>query len=348
MNGCASLLAFMRFASRYAAFGVTIGLGAVLHSGMAHVAQADEGSCRHCARLSYSTAPDVEHCPDERDVRDAVAARLGYDPFDAVHDDPSTTRDVIVVVKKSGKGIVGSLEVKGPNPGRRELESPSGDCREVVDALTVAIAIGLDPASLTGPALSPPPPLALPPGPPGASPPPSADRPESPPPPRDRNPVHVRVGVGPVVMFGELPSPAAGFVVSAAARYRAFEPTIEGLATLPVSQSGAVGSVDASLLAVTLLPCGRIDPLFACVGMTLGSLHGEASGVGGPLRGSDFYSAASVRGGAELPLGSSFYVRGYVEAVAPITRITLQLASQDVWRMSSVAARVGASVGVLF
>jgi hypothetical protein len=33
------------------------------------------------ARLVYLREPSAESCPDERSVRGAVAARLGYDPF---------------------------------------------------------------------------------------------------------------------------------------------------------------------------------------------------------------------------------------------------------------------------
>lgn len=305
------------------------------------------------ARLTYGPDPDVERCPTARELRDAVAARIGYDPFEAAPagEAEAEPREVIVRVHKAAAGIVGSLELRGPHPGQRELASPRGDCREVLDSFAVAIAIGLDPSSLTRPSGDPPP-----------SPPPSPAPPSLPPameapgPPAERpgaplaqsDPIDVRLGAGPVVLFGELPAAAPALAVAVGLRRRWLEPGVEGLATLPVSQSSGAGSVTASLLAVTLLPCGHASVLFGCLGLTLGRLRGEGEGVAGPLHGSELYMAASARGGAELAVTRSIWIRGYAEAVAPLTRITLQLAAQDVWRVPSVAARVGAAAGIRF
>jgi hypothetical protein len=185
-------------------------------------------------------------------------------------------------------------------------------------------------------------PPPMPPG--GIASPPPAERPAAPP----AQPFDLRVGAGPFVTFGELPAVAPALAVSFGLRWRWFEPTLEGFATLPVTQSGPVGSISASLLAVAFVPCGHVDLLFACAGLTLGTLRGEAEGVVGPLQGSELYAAASARGGAEWAITRSVWLRGYAEAVAPLTRITLQLAAHDVWRMPSVAARVGAAAGVRF
>jgi hypothetical protein len=305
------------------------------------------------ARLTYGPDAEIERCPTERELRDAVAVRLGYDPFEAPPEpDPSAPegREVIVQVHKRGTGIVGSMELRGPHPGQRELASPRGDCREVLDSFAVAIAIGLDPSSLTRP-VGDPPPATLPPSmPPGMIVPstPPADHPVGPPEPKE--PIDVRVGGGPVVAFGELPAIAPAVALSVGVRWRWVEPILEGFATLPVSQPSGGGSVTASLLTVGLFPCGHADMFFACVGLTLGTLRGEGegAGIGGALQGNQLYSSASARGGVELAVTRLVWVRGYAEAVVPTTRITLQLASQDVWRMPSVAARVGVAAGVRF
>jgi len=298
------------------------------------------------ARLTYGPDPDIERCPTEREVRDAVAARMGYDPFEAAPGAAAEAREVVVLVRRRGGGVVGSLELRGPHPGQRELASPSGDCREVLDSFAVAIAIGLDPSSLTRP-IGDAPPAPLPPPPVAVDPPTvPAERPVAPPAPSD--PIDVRLGGGPVVSFGELPATAPALAVSIGLRWRWIEPTVEGLATLPVSHASTAGTVTASLLAVGVVPCGHADMLFACVGLSLGTLRGEGEGIARPLHGSQLYAAASARGGAELAITRSVWVRGYAEAVAPVTRITLQLAAQDVWRMPSVAARVGAAAGVRF
>jgi len=124
------------------------------------VAWAGEGERVH-ARLTYAPDADVERCPSERELRDSVASRLGYDPFDAAPGNGNGSepepREVVVQVHKRGTGIVGAMELRGPRPGQRDLASPRGDCREVMDAFAVAIAIGLDPSSLTRPAGEAPP-----------------------------------------------------------------------------------------------------------------------------------------------------------------------------------------------
>jgi hypothetical protein len=311
------------------------------------------GDERVHASLSYAPDADIERCPTATELQDAVAARVGYDPFDAsASGGDASRREVVVAVHRRAGGIVGVLELRGPRPGIRELASPSGDCRELLDALAVAIAIGIDPASLTRPAGEPPAPLPAPapapvsvvaPAPP-APPAPSPDRVSEP----GKEPVDVRVGAGPVVLFGELPATAAGIDIGVGARWKWLEPTVEGIATLPVSLSTSQGQVTASLIAAALVPCGHADVIFACVGLTLGALRGEGDAVASPRHGSQLYGAASARGGAELPLSRTVWLRAYAEAVAPLTRIALQLAAQDVWRVPSVAARVGVAAGIRF
>jgi hypothetical protein len=316
---------------------------AAMAGGLAMWPSSARGDDRVHASLTYAPDADIERCPTATELEDAVAARVGYDPFDG-----STTgadvsrREVVVAVHRRAGGIVGVLELRGPRPGIRELASPSGDCRELLDALAVAIAIGIDPASLTRPPGEPP---AVPaPAPVVVAPAPSPDRVSEP----VKEPVDVRVGAGPVVLFGELPATAAGIELGIGARWKWLEPTVEGIATVPVSLSTPQGQVTASLIAAALVPCGHADVLFVCVGLTLGALRGEGDAVASPRRGSQLYGAASARGGAELALSRTVWLRGYAEAVAPVTRIALQLAAQDVWRVPSVAARVGVAAGIRF
>jgi hypothetical protein len=319
-------------------------------------ALADE---RVNASLTYAPDADIERCPTAPELKDAVAARVGYDPFDGARapGPDAARREVVVAVHRRGAGIVGVLELRGPRPGTRELVSPNGDCRELLDALAVAIAIGIDPASLTRPPGEPPPPAAAPPSPSpapvpapaplGSAPPPEADRAPAAPP---KEPVEVKLGAGPVVLFGELPATAPAIAVGLGVRWKWLEPTVEGIGTLPVALDarGGQGRVTASLIAAALVPCGHADVFFGCVGVTFGALRGEGELVGSARRGSQFYSGASGRAGAELAISRTVWVRAYAEAVAALTHIALQLAAQDVWRVPSVAARVGATAGIRF
>jgi hypothetical protein len=319
---------------------------AAMTGGLAMWPSSARGDDRVHASLTYAPDADIERCPTATELEDAVAARVGYDPFDgSTAGADASRREVVVAVHRRAGGIVGVLELRGPRPGIRELASPSGDCRELLDALAVAIAIGIDPASLTRPPGEPPPPAPTPaPAPVVVAPAPSPDRVSEP----AKEPVDVRVGAGPVILFGELPATAAGIEIGIGARWKWLEPTVEGIATLPVSLSTSLGQVTASLIAAALVPCGHADVIFLCVGLTLGALRGEGDAVASPRRGSQLYSAASARGGAEVALSRTVWLRGYAEAVAPVTRIALQLAAQDVWRVPSVAARVGVAAGIRF
>src|SRR6185295_14620015 len=78
----------------------------------------------------------AEACPDEAQVRAAVAARLGYQPFATGAETRIEAR-----VAPVGSGLRATIEVTRPGaaPGKRELSSRTGDCVELAGALELAI-----------------------------------------------------------------------------------------------------------------------------------------------------------------------------------------------------------------
>src|SRR5438046_3043269 len=121
------------------------------------------------ADFSWTKAPGAESCPDEQQVREAVAARLGYQPFES----GSATR--ITAIVEPAAGLRGTVEVvrEGRAPARRELTSATRECSELAASLELAIAIAIDPHSLaraaepvqTAPPAPPPAPTPPPPTP---------------------------------------------------------------------------------------------------------------------------------------------------------------------------------------
>lgn len=102
--------------------------------------------------LSYQ-APEGAGCPTEDAVRAAVTGELGYDPWDPV-DDGASPR-IGVTIRAARGGVRGRVEMRatdGRHLGARELEAPS--CAELAGALTLAIAVAIDPLR----AVAPPPP----------------------------------------------------------------------------------------------------------------------------------------------------------------------------------------------
>lgn len=299
------------------------------------------------ATLEMQRSVGTERCPSESELRASVGARLGYDPFVV---DASTR--VLVRLEARERAIVGTLEVHGARAGQREIASPEGDCREVVDALATAIAIGLDPASLTRPPSEPPPapvepaPTPTPPPTPAPVAPPPAP-PPPPPPPAAREPVHLQASASAALLLGELPGPAPGFELSFGARYRFVSAHVEGAFAARTSSHGA-GEISTSLLGASLTPCAHVSWLFGCVVGRLGALRGEGRAVDRPERAAVPYGSLGLRVGVTIPLVGPVFARAYGELGAPLNRVGFELDGTEVWTSPTLAARFGLGAGAQF
>ena len=113
---------------------------------LATVLASVTASATPSARLVYSRAHGAESCPDEQALRDAVSARVGYDPFF-----PWAKQTIIAAVAPgSSRGFTASVSLVDEHDvdhGSRTL-STQGECRELVDVAALAIAIAIDPRSL--------------------------------------------------------------------------------------------------------------------------------------------------------------------------------------------------------
>src|SRR5262249_42045560 len=110
---------------------------------------APAANARPSAHVIYVRGDGAEGCPNEETLRSAVAARLGYDAFREA--DARTIRAAIAREKRGPYPVL--LERIGPDSvaaGQRELTSASADCDEVFLAMTLAIAIAIDPMHAEG------------------------------------------------------------------------------------------------------------------------------------------------------------------------------------------------------
>ncbi len=101
------------------------------------------------ARLIYVRGHGADTCPDEDAVRNAVAARLGYDPFVAF-----AANILVAHVRREGDGFhtaVGLVDENGVERGARQLTVDSRECADAIAAMALTISIAIDPLSLTGP-----------------------------------------------------------------------------------------------------------------------------------------------------------------------------------------------------
>ncbi len=105
-------------------------------------------------RFRYAWARDegAERCPDGPTIARDVARRLGRDPFVTVSGAPS----IEAMVRREGSSWVARLVVRdagGGLVGTREFTSTSADCTAIASAVTLGVALSIDPEA----ALRPPP-----------------------------------------------------------------------------------------------------------------------------------------------------------------------------------------------
>jgi hypothetical protein len=206
----------------------------------------------------YVRTRGAESCPDERELRDAVAARVGYDPFFWW---AKQTVVATMSLEPSG-GFAASVmlvDEQGMGRGMRTLTT-TGACPEIVDAAALAIAIAIDPRSLDPRAPSPssdespaPEPVLVP----VPKPPPSRVE-ATQPAPSPRRALVFEGSLGAVAVSGGSPAPALGAFVGLAARLGQASVGVEGRfdgASGAPAQGG--GRISVKLWNASLLQSAR-------------------------------------------------------------------------------------------
>lgn len=124
---------------RLRVIGLALGIfvyGVALRSNAAEKSQA---------RLVYVLGAGVRDCPAPMQLRIAVTARLGYDPFSA-----TAPRTVIAQIEEKSSELLGHVELvsdENVSQGARELTAPGDRCSELVRAMALSISIAIDPES---------------------------------------------------------------------------------------------------------------------------------------------------------------------------------------------------------
>ncbi len=320
----------------------------------AAVARAEPVSVSGSARLRYELGPGADGCPDEQALRNAVAARLGYDPFsDAA---PRTLR---ARVESAGAERVATVRMEGADGkslGERRLTSRAADCGELAAAMQLAITIAIDPLVLTRPApeLTPPPPPVVDTPPPPPPPPPASTEPE-------RYAFHPQVrqvpeeelepaapldwglGVGPLASTGA-PRLAVGAHAFVELRYKRFSLALEGRADLPAGiRVGQDGEVSTWLAGGGLTPCVRWEVFGVCAVAMAGLQGGSASNLPEARSVSTPLFEVGARAMADLRLTKVFSLRFHLDGRVPVTRTTLTVSGTPVWSTPTLAAALGLS-----
>lgn len=292
--------------------------------------------------LTYVVEAGAERCPDERWVRQAVAARLGFDPFR-----PDGDTRIEARIRRTEQGLAASLEVttrEGQRIGRRHFTSPTGDCLELASAMELAMAIAVDPRYLSRPAAPPPPP-------------PPAPEPHlveptknaAPPlvPPRPGAPVQVRAGAGVLAAAGVSPAVVPSVLIQVSMRWPRFSIGLDGRADIASNFSVGSGQVSSSALLGTVVPCLHVGRFGACGLLSMGAIQVTGE-IGQQRRETSPLVLAGGRVQAELPLSTSLYIQPFLDFQAVLTRTTILSGEQPVWVTSPVAGAAGLTLSLRF
>jgi hypothetical protein len=327
------------------------------------------------ARLVYLRGSGAETCADQATLRQAVAARLGYDPFRPLADNTVS----VSVTRSPGRfeAQVVLIDTNNLERGNRKLVTRDA-CGELTAALALTISIALDPLSLTRipdsvatvPASPAPTPAnatatdnaaevdadpagALLPKVTLASPPVLPASVQS---PRARavastvREVWFTAGLGAHAAFGAAPAPAFGLNAYGGIRYGArlaFD--LGARLDLPASRGTAEGgAVTTSLYALALASCLRFSPLALCPVVTVGQLRAETSDISQPRASKLLYLAVAGRATVAIAIVKNVFVQLAGEFGAPLQPYEFQLNGKTVFTLPPAYGMLGVSPSILF
>jgi hypothetical protein len=304
------------------------------------------------AKLAYARGAGAEACPTEAALRQAVATRIGYDPFF-----PAASKSVIAQVTRAKSGYRGHIQIVGEDGnvrGERDLASSGEDCAELVHAVALAISIALDdldeaaPSEKAAPPASPVEPRA-----PVPLPVPEESAPRERPPPRPVPQQHARVtarsSVGPTLSLGHAPAASVGGSVAVEVGVNAFSARLDVRADLPASAPLiSSGRVATRSVAGTLSGCARRAVPFACVGLGSGFVWSSTDGISTPASDNGRLLFLSARVGAALSLGSRVYLEPSIEGALSLAPYRIHVENGATYTSSSVAVTTGLHVGARF
>jgi hypothetical protein len=322
----------------------------------AHVAHAAPGDA---TRLEYARSAAAESCPDRTALRQAVASRLGYDPFF-----PVARQAVVVEISDDGQSLKAAmrlLDEGGIIRGGQELRAPLEHCDELVRALALAISIALDPSSAFESHSEPPPERdaddAEPGGNAAVSPRVEPTAPVDSPQPRAvgpapvrksrAEPLHFAASATGFAVLGNAPALAAGGALGARVRGSFWSLGVELGGQLPTSAAVTAGAeAKVSELLSSLSPCVVGGIVSGCALAKLSSLQTEGFGVESPQRERTLQLALGLRGEVAPRLSRRLSLLVRADVLKPLFPVTLRIREVDVWRWPVVSAAFG--LGLLF
>ena len=330
------------------------------------------------SRLVYGRATGATTCPDEAELRAAVRARLGYDPFF-----PWADQTVVVHVaarpnrKLNGKVYV--VDAQGRASPEREFTTSVDECQELILALSLAIVIAVDPLHGTVSAAAPPADkratpdsdesraqaasnaasaseagsaasvatissqasAAAAPATPAGTDGTFADRGRAVSP---AIPVTVQLGAGPLLGTGLTPGISSGLVPFVRARIGYGSIAAEGRYEVSVWTPSDLDPAAVSLWGGAITPCLHWKVMGFCSPVLLGRYRAE-----GLETATAFFASAGLRVGAEIPMAPTVWGFLRAEGLINFTRHDLFFAGDRIWQVPALgfSLSAGAVVSIL-
>lgn len=295
--------------------------------------------------LRYATAPGAASCPDEQALRAAVASMLGTNPW-------SSPAARTMIVRLEGHPGVWRAEVimvddRAEVLGRRVLVSRQRDCRELFDAVTLAVSLAIDP----GVALRPIPSAApLVPAPPRPQPTPVA-RTMNVPSPRSKGPaLQYLASTGVALGVAHGPIPTLGLVAGAGLKWNAWSARVEFRSDAPGFVNMRGGAAGLSTQTLTAVPCWEAAWLQTCGLGTVGVASVLDQGELDLSRRTMPYAAVGARVGGMVPADRWLRMNVALDGSWVLTRYRLreQDSGKVRWRSTPVALGLHWGITAIF
>ena len=312
-------------------------------------------------RLVYSPGPFAPRCPAIDEVRAAISARLGYDPFR----EPAA-RIVLILLdgpsesSEPTRARVELLNMDMHTLGTRQIESGEG-CRELLATAALQASIAVDPVSVSAAAGAPPtepqppPPQEQPPPPQEnveatttPTPAPLATPPAAPPEAAPAKPqLALLLGGHTALLLAPQPF-AAGLLVGVEGVLAPWSLRLELRGDIPI---GDKNGARATPILATVAPCARL-PLGSGDGdITLlgcGTVTGGAVPVFGPMTAVAPYFGGGGRAGMGVRLADGGRVDVFAQLEAGIIRPAFILPSGSALTTAPVNVLLGVAASLPF
>lgn len=301
------------------------------------------------ARLVYVRGDGAEACPDEETLKQAVAARLGYDPFRPL---VQNTLFAEIHRRKEG-GFVANIKLvddAGIERGARRFEESGGDCTELSATMALSISIAIDPRSALKPGSTTskegPGPVVTEPERPAE---PEAIAPQAPVPLQLRTvpagpAARVGVGFGVHGALGAAPSATAGVHLSAEVLWSRLSAGLELRADLPASSKTGSGTVRTGLVGAELVPCGRLAWASACAILLVGRVRAEIVDVTVPTSENFVFAAGGIRLAADVHVATGIGLRLAGDLLGTITPFVIDVNGTSVYDSPAVSGLASATL----